>query len=348
MKLALITDLHFGTKKSDKVFLQNQINFYKNEFIPYLKENNIENIVILGDLFENRNFVHVHVMSEIFKLFEEFEKNDLFIYVIIGNHDINLRNSLEIHSLDFLKKFKNVKLFEDVELLEIENRKLLFVPWQTDIELFKKKIANKNIHCDVCFGHFDINGFYFNKKSVCNNGIDFKTFISNYTLTFSGHFHKRQVYNLKNNSVVMVGSPYQLKRGDDKGDERGFCVLNLEDLSYEFVNGKNTLKYIDLKFPEEFDEDLIKGNDIEVYVEYDGKFVENDLKIYMEGIEKFNPAFPPTKVVTNKLFENVEENIQVKTIEDLFAEYIDTLEIENKEEITQIVNEYYKESKSIN
>ncbi len=337
MKIALISDLHFGCKKSDKVFLDNQLNYFKNEFIPKLKELNISNIAILGDLFDNRVNINALMKYEVHKLFELFEEENLFVYIFPGNHDIYFRTSIDVHSLVFLKKFKNVKLFEDVELIDIDNRKILFVPWQIDYNEFKNKI--ENINCDICLGHFDIIGFPFD-GTVCHDGVDPNNLVSKFTLTFSGHFHKRHIYRNNEKSVVMIGSPYQITRSD-KQDERGFCVVDLENLTYEFVNGQNTIKFIDVIFPEEFDEKLIKGNVIDVTVNYDGRLIDNDLKIYIEEIEKLNPAYPPNIFVNNSLFDNISENIEIKTLSEMFDEFVGNLNIENKKEIKEIINDLY-------
>ena len=41
MKIALITDQHFGGKSDSNSFNDYIAKFYTNQFFPYLKENNI-------------------------------------------------------------------------------------------------------------------------------------------------------------------------------------------------------------------------------------------------------------------------------------------------------------------
>jgi rhodanese-related sulfurtransferase len=142
----------------------------------------------------------------------------------------------------------------------------------------------------------------------------------------------------------MIGSPYQITRSDKK-DERGFCVVDLEDLSYEFIDGEKTIKFIDVIFPEEFDEKLIKGNVIDVTVNYDGRLIDNDLKTYIEEIEKLNPAYPPNIFVNNSLFDNISENIEIKTLSEMFDEFVGNMNIENKKEIKEIINDLFIQAK---
>lgn len=46
MKIALIADLHFGVKKSDTIFQSSQLKFFKEQFVPELKEQEIDTIVV--------------------------------------------------------------------------------------------------------------------------------------------------------------------------------------------------------------------------------------------------------------------------------------------------------------
>ena len=57
MKVAIITDQHFGARKSSKILHDYYGKFYKNIFFPYLKENNIKTVVDMGDTFDNRRTI---------------------------------------------------------------------------------------------------------------------------------------------------------------------------------------------------------------------------------------------------------------------------------------------------
>jgi len=345
MKMALVADPHFGIKKSSKVFLDSQLRFFYDEFIPYLKEHDINDIIFLGDLFDTRNTLNIYMKSCVFNLFEIFDKEGFKIRIFPGNHDTYFKTTTEVHSLNFLKKFKNLTVYEDIELIELENKRLLYVPWQVNNENFSKRVANKNIHCDVCFGHFEIAGVPFNKTTISPRGIDTIVFHKNYTLTFSGHFHQRSITKGRGGEIIMVGSPFHLTR-HDKGEDRGFCVLNLEDLSYEFVNSKKTIKFIDLKYPEEFNESIVKGNVIDISVDYDiGKTDDNEIQKYVNKIEKLGPAYPPNVFINHNLFSKDELEFEIKSVGELIEEYIENLNIDNKNEVKEIVNELYKNSK---
>jgi DNA repair exonuclease SbcCD nuclease subunit len=52
MKLALITDTHFGARNDSLVFSTFFQKFYENIFFPTLKERNIKSVIHLGDVFD--------------------------------------------------------------------------------------------------------------------------------------------------------------------------------------------------------------------------------------------------------------------------------------------------------
>ena len=162
-KVALVTDTHFGVHSNNEIFLQSQLRFFRNEFVPYLKENGITDIVHLGDLFDNRNHINLKILNAVYDLFDN-ELSEFNIHVIVGNHDSLYKNTIEVNSTKFLGNFKNVNVVDDIELINIDGRDILLVPWLVDLEDFATRVANKNTDCDVCMGHFEIVGFKFNNS----------------------------------------------------------------------------------------------------------------------------------------------------------------------------------------
>jgi hypothetical protein len=54
MKVAIITDQHFGARKNSKLFHDYFLKFYNDIFFPYLEENNIKVVIDMGDTFDSR------------------------------------------------------------------------------------------------------------------------------------------------------------------------------------------------------------------------------------------------------------------------------------------------------
>ena len=64
MKVAIITDQHFGCRKNSKLFHDYFLKFYNDIFFPYLEENNITTIIDMGDtlliVVKVLTFLHWH------------------------------------------------------------------------------------------------------------------------------------------------------------------------------------------------------------------------------------------------------------------------------------------------
>ena len=57
MKLALVTDLHFGARNDNMKVAQFQQKFWNDVFFPYIDKHNISTVVNLGDTFDRRKFI---------------------------------------------------------------------------------------------------------------------------------------------------------------------------------------------------------------------------------------------------------------------------------------------------
>ena len=337
----MITDLHFGVRKNSEVFLISQTRFIVEQFVPYLKKNGIDTIFMLGDLFDNRSSTNTKVMNAVYDIFAEHLK-DFTVYILVGNHDTYFNSTVEVNSLKFLSKFENVHIIDKITQMEIDGQKIALVPWIVDNVKFVREFHK--IKCDVCMGHFNIHGFHFNKYKKSDDGIQAKLF-SKCKKVFTGHFHIRNSQTLHGSEMIYVGSPYQLTR-NDIDENRGFTILDFEDLSYEFIDNTKSLKYIRLKFPEKFSKNKIENNIIDVHVDYDDSYNETKVERYVKKIEEMGPALPPGIFVDNnaELSGDIDlENCNIGSLTDLMREYIDGLDIKNKEEIFQILIELYNE-----
>ena len=54
MKIAIITDQHFGCRKNSKLFHDYFLKFYEDVFFPTLEKEGITTIVDMGDTFDSR------------------------------------------------------------------------------------------------------------------------------------------------------------------------------------------------------------------------------------------------------------------------------------------------------
>jgi len=54
VKVAIITDQHFGARKGSKLFHEYFLKFYNEVFFPTLEKEGITTVVDMGDTFDNR------------------------------------------------------------------------------------------------------------------------------------------------------------------------------------------------------------------------------------------------------------------------------------------------------
>jgi len=281
-KIALISDLHFGARRTNEHFIKSMYRFFVDAFEPYLKKNNIKTIFILGDILDHRESTNTKILNMLYSIFNEVLA-DYEIHILLGNHDTYYKSSIDTHSLVFLKKSEHIKLYEKTKTIEIFNKKILLMPWQVD-----DKFQNEKYDADIFMSHLDVSGFRLNKYVISDDGIK-TTFFKQFDRTYLGHFHTRSKKVLENGSIIeYIGSPYHLTR-NDSGDERGFTILDLDNYNEEFVPVNNTIKYLKYYYPELPKPEEVKNNIIDIHVKIDSAFKENELNKKIRELELLEP-----------------------------------------------------------
>lgn len=344
-KVCLITDTHFGVNKNSELMLKSSMDFFDNQLIPFLKEKSIDTIFILGDIFDNRNFIKTIIHEEVYELFNTKLK-DFKIYAILGNHDCIYESTTEAHSLKFLKKFDNVTVVDrNATHVTIDNKDILLVPWmhnQNDIlDIFQENEA------DIVMGHFDITGFNFNKWTLSHSGISPDHFSGRYGLVFSGHFHTRTNVSLKGTQFVYVGSPYQMTKVDID-EERGFVILDVEKMKYKYFTNEVSTKFVKVVYPESISESTIKNNRVELHIHYNKEsYSPDEYDKYIQQVSSHCPAeleiFYADKSVLATDFDISAASISNPKL--LMKSYVEKTEIVNKNKVYLKLIELYDNAK---
>lgn len=340
--IANLGDCHFDI---NDYLLDSQLNFFKNQFVPYLHENKIDTIIQHGDLFDNRKSMSIKAMNQVLSLFEN-ELKDFKFYCFPGNHDVVMRNSNEIHSLKLLSQFSNVTVFEEITKVKIKNKTFLMVPWLYDLNIFQEYIKeNKVDDVDVVCGHFDIISGKMGKNTYSKTGLT-KELLHQFPKVYSGHYHSISIIENDGKEIRYLGSPYQLNHGDSE-EERGFHILNCDDMSLKFVENDTSIKFVTLNYPEEIKEEKIKGNIVNVFVDESENIDTDKIQTYIESINKFKPVKEPTKRIiggTESKDINVNE-LKVKSLKELFDVFVSQIKMEDeiKEDVLKEINSLYME-----
>lgn len=237
--IALITDLHFGFKNcSDKIF-ESQMMFFEEQFFPYLIEHDIKEVICAGDITHDRVSIDWKILNALKeRFFSFFDNNGITFHLLIGNHDLLEKDSLDHHSANTLfHGYSKLFYYNKITTIQIESYLVGFIPWQTDRTLVLPK-------ADILFLHADIIGAKMNSKKDSTKGFDPSIF-KYYTKVFSGHYHSIS----KIGNVQYLGSPYQYDWGDC-GEQRGFWILK-DNYELEFIENKVSPKFVKLIYSED-------------------------------------------------------------------------------------------------
>lgn len=348
-RVALLTDVHFGAKRSSELLLSQQLDFFNLQVIPHLQAENIDTICILGDLMDNRQNISVNILSAVYKLFKNMNAMGFKVHILVGNHDIFHKTSIDTNSIEFLDSFENVTIHDEINITEFYGVKTLMVPWIISNDNFAQQLASgQYIDCKACMGHFEIKNAIMHGQTRCEHGLDPEAF-TGLNKIFSGHFHSRSKMKIKSGEIEYIGNICQLNRGD-AGEERGYGILDMNTLEVEYFENKYASKYVMLEIGDKIDEKLIKNNYVDVIVKVDGTplTVEEIKKRtdYIRAIEALKPIVAPTiKIVhIQHIVENVEiQSEKILTLEDCFNMFISDIEIDeqSKERIKTKLMSYY-------
>ena len=322
MKIALIADCHFGIKKSDAVFMESQLRFFREQFIPELKAANIKDIFILGDVFDTRQTINVQTINIVIDLFRNILK-DFNINIIVGNHDMYMTTTTDINSLKMLDILPNVTVYEKQTVLTINNKTILLQPWIIDYSTY---VLTE--HYDYAFMHADIIGFDQGGGRLSESGLMAKELLKKVDAVYTGHYHNgihRQFE--KGKSVTYLGAPYQLTR-IDRGGTRGYHILDIATGERTMVENKVSIKFTRHVYPD-VNLEVIPGNvvDLDIPAEYNDQ--TKKISVLVTKLERLKPAYPvninylPSEDDTEEIIDT--ENLNIIT---LFKNYISQVELE--------------------
>ena len=94
MKIALITDTHWGVRNDQLAFLDNNKKFLDDIFFPYLDAHSIDTVIHLGDLVDRRKYLNINTAKRLRDDFiRPLHRREIRPYLIIGNHDTYYKNT---------------------------------------------------------------------------------------------------------------------------------------------------------------------------------------------------------------------------------------------------------------
>jgi DNA repair exonuclease SbcCD nuclease subunit len=333
MKVALLTDLHFGVNQDNIAFLENNKKFLENVFFPTIDEQNIDHVICLGDVLHRRKYVNyltaTYLQRDFFKpLMNRTMDRDLRFDWILGNHDLYYREETSVSAAHVLNHYGHVHREADtISLVDKEDNgyRVCYIPWicKENREQVMKHIEDTD--AEIAFAHLELAGFYMNKDYIKIDGDDPNLF-QKFEKVYSGHYH----HPSKQDNIHYLGA-FSQQNWVDYDDPRGFHILDLKTQELQFFPNPHEM-YAKIWYDDskeglqggqglgdwaDFDLPNVKGKNVKVIVT--SKNIPARFDLFISKIEEMQPM--DIIVVDDHLNFNLNED------EHIINESNDTLTI---------------------
>lgn len=348
MKVAIITDQHFGARNDSIAFLDFFEKFYDNTFFPALDANSIDTVLVLGDTFDRRKYVNFYALDRAKKMFfDKLEERGIRVHMLAGNHDTYYKNTNEVNSPDLLLvEYGNIDVISKPETIVVDGTSICMMPWICP-ENYQESLDHiKNTKAEICMGHFEIAGFAMYRGMESHDGLAKETF-EKFDLVFSGHYHHRS----SDKHIHYLGNPYELT-WQDYNDPRGFHLFDLDTRELEFIcNPYRMFERIEYN---DKDTDPVNLDTLELEQKYVKLVVVNKTDFYKfdKFIQKlYNKGCHEIKIIEDMTeFQDGEigEEINLEDTLSVLSHYVDSIETDvDKDQIKTYMRTLYTEAVNI-
>ena len=329
MQVAIITDVHWGARNDSPQFLDFYEKFYSEVFFPAIDEAGIKVVLMLGDTFDRRKYINFGTWDRAKKVFfNELEKRDILVYVLVGNHDTFFKNTNEVNSPELLlQEYDNITVLYGPQTIHLDygqdDHDICMVPWICEENYQQCMDEIKNTNASICMGHFEIAGFAMHRGMISEGGLEPSLF-KKFNTVFSGHYHHKS----SSGAIHYLGNPYELT-WLDYNDPRGFHLFDVGTSELQFIQNPNVMfhkiVYDDKNYT------IKEINDIDLS-KYDSTYV----KVIVAN--KTNPYL--FDQFMSKLYS--KNPLDVTIVEDLMdlTDSVDNDKIDEAEDTITIINTY--------
>lgn len=346
-RIWIISDTHLGARNNSVEWLDRMTEYFDNFFIPLVKQHYKEGDILIhsGDVFDNRQSMNLLVMNRGLRIFEELSK--IFtngIHIIAGNHDILRKNSNDIASIDLLKHIPNINIHKDPTILELNEHKILLMPWRNSHEAEVECIQD-HPQAHYCFMHGNITSMQFDGRREIEHGSDINAY-EKLKHVYSGHIH----YGQSKRNITFVGNPYQMTRSD-AGNTKGIYLLDLDEEKHAFFENTYSPKFVRFYLDKCLDmtlgkfKELCQNNFVDVYVRSEMlvKYPINDLIGELSDVAKKLEVIAYEKEELEDIDVEYDKSLNIYTLSEKFVDQM-SLEDEVKEKLKSKLHELYQKT----
>lgn len=355
MKIAILNDTHAGARNSSDIFINYQEKFYSEIFFPYLKENNIKNIIHLGDYYDHRKYINFKVQNANRKMFlDKLREYGITMDIIPGNHDVFYKNTNELNSLkELLGYYKDVvNIYMEPTVVDYDGCDIALLPWINQENHNDSMKFLKECKAQIVGAHLELNNFDMMKGVKATHGMSTSHF-SRFDIVLSGHYHTKS----SQENIHYLGSQMEFTWADCE-DPKYFHIFDTDMRELTPVHNPLTL-FKKIYYDDKCDESGSCEDYLSRDLDIDGNFVKvvvvnkRDPFVFDKFIDKISKCDIHELKIAENFEEFMGENVEDTTvkIEDtttLIDEYIDLTETDlNKERIKTIMKSLFVEANNL-
>lgn len=348
MKVAIITDQHFGARNDSVAFLDYYEKFYRDNFFPTIDASDIDTLLVLGDTFDRRKYVNFYALDRAKKMFfDPLLERGITVHMLVGNHDTYFKNTNDVNSPDLLlEEYGNIHVINDPTDINVGGLDICMMPWICPENYQQSLDHMKSTKAEVCMGHFEIAGFAMHRGQPSYEGLD-KSHFQKFDVVFSGHYHHRS----SDNHITYLGNPYELT-WQDFADPRGFHLFETDTRKLEFIRNPHTM-FERIEYDDR-GRDPIDLSTVELEKKYVKVVVVNKTDYYK--FDKFINELYTKNAHDIKIVEDlsdydngeIEETIDLEDTMSVLSNYIDGIETDaDKEQLKNYMRGLYTEAVNI-
>ena len=340
MKIALLSDTHWGARGDSQLFLDYFTEFFNDTFFPYLDANNITTVLHAGDLMDRRKFVNFNVLNHVREHFiKPLKDRNIDLHCILGNHDVYYRNTNRINSMRELF-YEDFHIYEKPKTLEFDGLRIAMLPWvnKENTEEFTDYI--KTVDAPILMGHLELDGYEVLRGVKHRGGMSPQLF-KRFEKVLSGHFHCKQ----SRDNIHYLGTHYEITFSDH-GEPKGFHILDTETRELEYIENPSRM-FHKLKYEDD------KAYSESFYSSYENRYVKVFVSSKKDPVkfDKFLEGLYTAQVANLTIVEEEDleqEKVDIDMKKDtltLIQDEVDSLKCEgDKEKIKKMIRDLYMES----
>jgi DNA repair exonuclease SbcCD nuclease subunit len=193
-----------------------------------------------------------------------------------------------------------------------------------------------------------------NSYKLCDTGTKTTDLLNKANLILTGHFHLREERDYNGKKIVYVGNPFEMDFGDT-GSTKGYYLLDLNDLNLIFYENTFSPKHKKILLSELIQQNSTEKNNLKAAVDnnivkliVDTQATPDNIDALIKKISSYKPFSVSIDYKVNSNITITDDaNVDMSGIDigKAIEEFVNMLDIQDKESIIGYCQELYKKCK---